>query len=117
MRNRFFLLTLVMLGWWLTPGVAASDIPVNLSEPSGLLLQLSEAGGPTLAVMLAVYWMRDSERQRIQESRRYAEALQGHKEELQRLHERSLADSQRYAQALESLVEQSLHNTGKEVSS
>jgi geranylgeranyl pyrophosphate synthase len=115
MRSRFFQLALVMLGWWLTTGMAASGNSTDLSQPSGLLLQLSEAGGPTLAVLLAVYWMRDSERQRIQESQRYSEALQDHKEELQRLHERSLADSQRYAQALENLVQQSLHNVGKEV--
>ena len=119
MRIRVLLLTILMSGVWLTlPGLAASDLPLGLDEPS-MLLRLSEAGGPTLAIVLAIYWLRDSYQRRIDESRTYADSLLALKrefrEEMGRLHERSQADANRDNKVLENLVEQKLRIHLKEV--
>ena len=119
MRVRVLLLTILMSGVWLTlPGLAASDIPLGLDEPS-MLLKLSEAGGPTLAIVLAIYWLRDSYQRRIDESRAYADSLltikREFREEMSRLHERSQAEAARYNKVLEALVERKLQISMKEV--
>lgn len=119
MRVRVLLLTMLMSGVWLTlPGLAASDLPLGLDEPS-MLLKLSEAGGPTLAIVLAIYWLRDSYQRRIDESRAYADSLltikREFREEMSRLHERSMAEAARYNKVLEALVERKLQISMKEV--
>ena len=119
MKIRVMLLTALMSGVWLTlPGLAASDLPLGLDETS-MLLKLSEAGGPTLAIVLAIYWLRDSYQRRIDESRAYADSLltikREFREEMSRLHERSQAEAARYNKVLEALVERKLQISMKEV--
>lgn len=92
MRGRLLILTALLGALWISPpGLAAPAMPVDLADPA-LLLKLSEAGGPTLAVVLAVYWLRECYQRRLEESQNYASSLLEIKREYREL-ARSLRSS------------------------
>lgn len=75
MKMRLLVLTALISALWLSPpSLAASALPGDLADPA-MLLKLSEAGGPTIAVVLAVYWLRECYQRRLEESQNYASSL------------------------------------------
>ena len=116
MKVRFFVQAMLLVGLWLTAtGMTATASPLTFNETDALL-KLGETGGPTVAILLSMYWMRDSYQRRVEESQRYADALltlkKEHREEIQRLQERSMAEAARYSNGLEVMLGRQF---GKEV--
>jgi hypothetical protein len=75
MKGRLLVLAGLLAALWMSPpSLAAPAVPLDLADPT-LLLKLSEAGGPTLAVVLAVYWLRECYQRRLEESQSYATSL------------------------------------------
>ncbi len=99
MKIRLLTLTALLLAVWMSPpGLAAESIPFDLNDPA-MLIKLSEAGGPTLAILLSMHWLRENYQRRLeenqlrlQESQRYSENLallqKEHREELRRVRPR-----------------------------
>lgn len=119
MKIRLVFLTLCAVGLWLTTtGMAAPGVSPDLMDPT-TLMKLGETGGPTLAIVLSMYWLRDSYQRRVEESQRYSDALltlkKEHREELTRLNDRSMAEANRYTSGLEAVLNRSLQIPRKEV--
>ena len=75
MKGRLLVLIGMLVALWMSPpGLAASSMPLDLTDPA-MLVKLSEAGGPTLAVVLAVYWLRECYQRRLEDTQNYATSL------------------------------------------